>query len=105
VEFPQADKIDPKANGEVPHLAFGHGAHYCLGAALARAELQEALAALTSRLECFTVAPGANWKPVGSWTSDVADHVLSKGGRSRTSTRAESIALTRNFSASTGEPF
>lgn len=31
------------------HLAFGHGPHFCLGASLARMEMQEALAALTER--------------------------------------------------------
>jgi hypothetical protein len=33
----------------VPHVAFGHGAHFCLGAALARLELELALAALLER--------------------------------------------------------
>lgn len=33
-----------------PHLAFGHGPHYCLGANLARMELQEAFHALVTRL-------------------------------------------------------
>lgn len=32
-----------------PHLAFGHGAHYCLGAQLARMELQIAIGALIER--------------------------------------------------------
>jgi cytochrome P450 len=32
-----------------PHVAFGHGVHHCLGAQLARAELQEALRGLLDR--------------------------------------------------------
>jgi hypothetical protein len=56
-------EVDPARNGETPHLAFGHGAHHCLGAALARAELQEALAALTARLTCPQISEGAVWKP------------------------------------------
>jgi cytochrome P450 len=32
-----------------PHVAFGHGIHHCLGAQLARAELQEALRGLLDR--------------------------------------------------------
>jgi cytochrome P450 len=61
--YPKPKEIAPAENATMPHVAFGHGAHYCLGAALARAELQEALAALTSRLECPTVADGAVWRP------------------------------------------
>ncbi|WP_043624860.1 cytochrome P450 [Nonomuraea candida] len=34
----------------VSHLTFGHGPHYCLGANLARVELQEAFRALVTRL-------------------------------------------------------
>jgi len=61
--YPSPERLDPVRHREVPHVAFGHGAHHCLGAALARAELQEALTALTVRLGCPTVAPGALWKP------------------------------------------
>ncbi|MFE1319059.1 cytochrome P450 [Kitasatospora phosalacinea] len=32
-----------------PHMAFGHGPHHCIGAALARLELQEAMSALLER--------------------------------------------------------
>jgi pentalenolactone synthase len=33
-----------------PHLTFGHGSHYCIGAGLARIELQEAFSRMPSRL-------------------------------------------------------
>lgn len=39
-----------------PHLAFGHGLHYCLGAPLARAEAIIALAGLTRRLPELALA-------------------------------------------------
>jgi cytochrome P450 len=71
--YPNADAVDPGRDGNAPpHLAFGHGAHHCLGAALARAELQEALAALTSRITCPTVGAGAAWKPPAGITGPVA---------------------------------
>jgi cytochrome P450 len=46
-----------------PHLTFGSGIHYCLGAALARAELQEALPVLARRLPDLTVDGPITWKP------------------------------------------
>jgi cytochrome P450 len=61
--FPKPAAVDPARNADVPHLAFGHGAHHCLGAALARAELQEALSALSARLSCPVVGADAVWKP------------------------------------------
>jgi cytochrome P450 len=61
--FPHPETIDPAQSVETSHLAFGHGAHHCLGAALARAELQEALAALTARIECPAIGADAAWRP------------------------------------------
>ena len=44
------------------HLAFGHGIHHCLGAPLARLELQVALPALLARFPDLRVADPA-WQP------------------------------------------
>lgn len=41
-----------------PHLAFGHGPHHCIGAQLARLELQEALTALLGRFPNLALADG-----------------------------------------------
>jgi cytochrome P450 len=47
--FPDPDTLDLDRSPN-PHLAFGHGIHFCPGAALARAELQIALGTLLARL-------------------------------------------------------
>ena len=46
--FERADVFDP-ARSKNPHLAFGFGSHYCLGANLARLEARVAVSALLSR--------------------------------------------------------
>ena len=46
------------SSGRTPrHLAFGGGAHYCLGAPLARAEAQIAIAALFERFPRLRLDP------------------------------------------------
>ncbi|WP_116996260.1 cytochrome P450 [Desertimonas flava] len=45
------------------HLTFGAGIHYCLGAALAKAELQEALPMLAARLPGVRIDGEVSWKP------------------------------------------
>ncbi|KAB1146872.1 cytochrome P450 [Streptomyces luteolifulvus] len=47
--FPDPDTLDLDRTPN-PHLAFGHGIHFCPGAALARAELRIALGTLLARL-------------------------------------------------------
>ncbi|WP_127500667.1 cytochrome P450 family protein [Actinoplanes solisilvae] len=49
-----------------PHLAFGHGIHYCLGAPLARLEAQIAFGALLERFPSLRLAVPASslaWRP------------------------------------------
>src|SRR5215207_4249907 len=46
-----------------PQLTFGLGIHYCLGAALARAELQEALPLLARRMPDLQLDGQVTWKP------------------------------------------
>ncbi len=52
-----------------PQLTFGSGIHYCLGASLARAELQEALPILAQRMPNMCLDEPIQWKPptVGIW--------------------------------------
>ena len=45
-----------------PHLTFGGGPHYCLGANLARAEMQEALPILARRLPSVALAEEPSWR-------------------------------------------
>jgi cytochrome P450 len=44
-----------------PHLAFGHGVHFCLGAHLARLEIRVALEEVLSSVESFTLAAPPQW--------------------------------------------
>jgi cytochrome P450 len=53
--FPDADTLDLDRTPN-PHMAFGHGIHFCPGAALARVELQIALRALLTRLPQIRLA-------------------------------------------------
>ncbi|WP_275462251.1 cytochrome P450 [Streptomyces noursei] len=45
-----------------PHLAFGHGAHHCVGAQLARIQLQEALTGLVRRFPTLRATSPPTWK-------------------------------------------
>ncbi|GAB3152495.1 cytochrome P450 [Amycolatopsis stemonae] len=53
--FPDADVFDP-SRAENPHVGFGFGPHYCLGAPLARLELEVGLSALFSRYPDMALA-------------------------------------------------
>jgi cytochrome P450 len=57
--FPAPDEADPDRPAN-PHLTFGHGVHYCLGAGLARAELHIALGSLLRRFPGLRLAGSAD---------------------------------------------
>jgi cytochrome P450 len=46
-----------------PHIAFGHGIHSCLGAALARMESRIALSELLARVQSMEFASDEPWQP------------------------------------------
>lgn len=60
--FPDADRFDIGRNPN-PHVAFGHGIHFCLGAALARMESRIALTDLLERFGSFVLALDRPWQP------------------------------------------
>jgi cytochrome P450 len=62
--FPEPDRLDLD-DEKSSHLAFGFGPHHCLGAALARVQLQEAIGALTQRLTCPEILEVVEWKGAG----------------------------------------
>ena len=61
-ERPDVFDITREPSGQ-PQLTFGSGIHYCLGAALARAELQEALPLLARRMPDLALDGPVTWKP------------------------------------------
>jgi cytochrome P450 len=61
-QFHDADNFDITRNPN-PHIAFGHGIHSCLGAALARMESRIALSELLARLKSFELASEEPWQP------------------------------------------
>jgi pimeloyl-[acyl-carrier protein] synthase len=58
--FPDPDRFDVGRTPN-PHLGFGVGAHYCIGAALARVEMEEAIRVLTDRNSRWSLAGSPAW--------------------------------------------
>jgi len=63
------DTFDITRERQSQQMTFGSGIHHCMGAALARAELQEALVLLSSRLPGLATDGPVEWKPTtfGIW--------------------------------------
>jgi cytochrome P450 len=60
--FAEPDRLDLRRTDNA-HLSFGAGVHFCLGAPLARVELQESYAAVLSRVPGLALAEEPEWSP------------------------------------------
>ena len=60
--FADPDNFVPERGNARDHMAFSFGIHHCLGAALARAELQEALGVLVERWNTVELTAPITWK-------------------------------------------
>jgi cytochrome P450 len=66
-QFPEPDRFDIGRTPN-PHLAFGHGIHFCLGAPLARLEAKIALGILLERYREIAVARDEPAEFYNPWT-------------------------------------
>ena len=70
--YDEPDRLDITREGASPMQTFGAGAHYCLGANLARRELAEALAVMARRMRNLRRTGPAPWKPIVGITGPAA---------------------------------
>jgi len=62
--YENPERFDITREGAAPMQTFGAGAHYCLGANLARRELAEALAVMARRMPELRRDGACQWKPL-----------------------------------------
>ena len=62
--YDDPDRLDITREAAAPMPTFGAGAHYCLGANLARREIAEALKVMTRRMRHLRRVGPAPWKPM-----------------------------------------
>jgi cytochrome P450 len=60
--FERPDELDVTRK-ENPHISFGAGIHFCLGAPLARVELEASFGTLLRRLPNLELVEEPEWKP------------------------------------------
>jgi cytochrome P450 len=66
--FPEPELFDPERPNAKRHLAFGRGAHICLGQFIARNQLQEGIHLIARRLRNPRRDGDIAWRPfVGAW--------------------------------------
>lgn len=71
--YTDPDSFDVDHDNTEPPVSFGGGAHHCLGANLARAEMQEALPLLARAMPGMRVAEPPRWRsPLGGIAGPVA---------------------------------
>jgi cytochrome P450 len=79
--YDDPDRLDITRAGAPPMQTFGAGAHYCLGANLARLELAEAMAVMARRMPNARRTGAAPWKPLSGVTGPVALPIEFDAGR------------------------
>jgi cytochrome P450 len=60
-QYPDPDRFDVTRNAK-GHLTFGHGPHHCIGAQLARMDVQVALTAILERFPGLRLAEEVRWR-------------------------------------------
>ena len=79
--FNRPDDLDISRSPN-PHLSFGHGAHFCVGSALARLEAQQLFTALLKRFGSIRLAGSpaeVRWRPTTSFRCPLALPVVLQG--------------------------
>ena len=65
--FTDPHRFDVRRDPRVEkHVAFGFGTHFCLGANLARLELETTLVALLRKMKTLSLAPNGRRQPLSS---------------------------------------
>jgi cytochrome P450 len=73
--FERPDELDFDREDPLPHLAFGHGGHHCLGSHLARMVIQVAIGGLLTRFPTLRLAVPAEqvrWDTASIWRYPLA---------------------------------
>jgi len=78
--FEQADEFQPDRPNARQHIAFGHGAHTCPGAPLARAEGRVSIERILERMRDITISE-THHGPAGARRYDYAPTYILRGLR------------------------